>query len=118
MARFIRATTTQARSVPSRQSSRAQYRHAAIIVASRPAAIGFDAWPSIAACKPAEATASAAHARLPKVDADVTYVETRPGTVFHPSAACSPRILTVSARISTLRTLPVMVIGNSSTTWT
>src|SRR5215208_995945 len=30
----------------------------------------------------------------------------------------SPSSCTVSSRISTLRTLPVMVIGNSSTTWT
>jgi hypothetical protein len=71
MAMFISATTTQARAVPSRHSSRAQYRHAAIMVASRPAVIAPDGWPSIAACKPADATASAAHARRASDDAEV-----------------------------------------------
>src|SRR6478672_13023884 len=63
---FISPTTHQARSVPRNQRSRAQYTHATIIAASSPPATTFDAWPSIAACRPAEVNASAAHARRPR----------------------------------------------------
>src|SRR5258705_1920998 len=63
---FISPTTHQARSVPRSQRSRAQYTHAAIIAASSRPATTLDAWPSIAACRPAELNASTAHARRPK----------------------------------------------------
>ncbi|GEM_PF-4102365 len=38
--------------------------------------------------------------------------------VSYEGLSASPRISTASARISTLRILPVTVIGNPSTTWT
>src|SRR3981189_1831788 len=63
---FISPTTHQARSVPRSQRSRAQYTHAAIIAATSRPATTLDAWPSIAACRPAELNASTAHARRPK----------------------------------------------------
>src|SRR4029078_11732337 len=63
---FISPTAHQARSEPRSQRSRAQYTHATIIAASSPPATTFDAWPSIAACRPAEVNASAAHARRPR----------------------------------------------------
>jgi hypothetical protein len=72
MAKFISATTTHARSDPPCHSSSAQYRHAAIINPINPAATTLPVWPTIAACNPAEPTASAAHARRAVVRADIT----------------------------------------------
>src|SRR6476646_9194662 len=88
---FISPTTHQARSVPRNQRSRAQYTHATIIAASSPPATTVDAWPSIAACRPAEVNASAAHARRPRmagVAADIsllTQIQTHRTDETHPA---------------------------------
>src|SRR5882757_1915674 len=86
---FISPMTHQARSVPRSHRSRAQYTHARIIAANSTPATTLDAWPSIAACRPAELSASAAHARRPTT-ADIsllTQVQTHRMTETHP--ACS-----------------------------
>src|SRR3979411_355948 len=86
---FVRPTTPQARSVPRSHRSRAQYTHARIIAASSTPATTLDAWPSIAACRPAELNASAAHALRP-ITADIsllTQIQTHRTAETHP--ACS-----------------------------
>src|SRR3977135_3115067 len=86
---FISPTTHQARSVPRSHRPRAQDTHAGITAASSTPAQKLDAWPSIAACRPAELTASAAHVRRP-ITADIsllTQVQTHRTAETHP--ACS-----------------------------
>src|SRR3979411_677416 len=86
---FVRPTTPQARSVPRSHRSRAQYTHARIIAASSTPATTLDAWPSIAACRPAELNASAAHALRP-ITADIsllTQIQTHRTAETHPTCS-------------------------------
>src|SRR5437763_16413466 len=87
MAMFISPTTHHARNVPRIHRSRAQYAHATIIAANRPAATTFDACPSITACRAAEPNARPAHARRPNVAVSIallTQIQTHRRRETHP----------------------------------